>query len=101
VSRWWSAGLPRRPDLEPADERLEDRAVPALFRQDRPGDQVNQDAEAPEDGQDAEREPDQVDVDAEIGGKPSADPGDHPAVPEPKQPFAPAAVVLAHVSDHA
>ena len=92
---------PHRTDLEPVDEGLKDRVVFALFRQDRPRDQVDKDAETVEDRKDAEPEPDQVDVDPEVSGKSGAHSGDHPAVPKPQQPFAPAAVVLTHISDDA
>src|ERR1700722_13079782 len=93
--------VPRGPSLQPVDEGLQDRAVRTLLRQDRPGDQVDEDAKTVEDREDAEPEPDQVHIDLEVRGKPGAHPGDHPAVPDPEELLALAPVVLSHVSDHA
>src|SRR5487761_588709 len=98
---WWSAASRCGPGLETVDEGFQDRAGLPLSRKDRPGDQVDQDTQPVEDGKYAEPESDQVDVDPKIRGKPGAHPGGHPAVPGAQQPFAPAAVVLAHINDHA
>src|ERR1700733_10685282 len=92
---------PPRPYLEPVDEGLQDRVVLVLLRQDRPGDQVDEDAKTVEDREHTEPEPDQVHVDLEVRGKPGAHPGDHPALLEPEQSLALTPVVLTHVSDHA
>src|ERR1700744_1586738 len=46
--------LRRQPDLELAEEGLQDRAALALLRQDRPGDPVDQQAQPVEDREDAE-----------------------------------------------
>ena len=91
--------LPLLPAL--VDERLQDRAVLAFLGKDRPSDQVQQDAEPVEDREHPEREPDEVHVHPEVRGKPGTDPGDEPTLPDPEQPLVPAAVVFAHVCDHA
>ncbi len=84
------------------DERLHDRLFLALFGEDGPGEQVEQQAKAVEDGEHAEQEPDEVNVDLEVRGEGCADAGDHPPVLRTDQPTAPAvAVVLTHGVDHA
>src|ERR1700691_6335832 len=65
---WWSAASGCGPGLETVDEGFQDRAVLPLSRKDRPGDQVNPDAQPVEDGKHAEPESDQVDVDPKIRG---------------------------------
>ena len=84
-----------------ADEGLDDRAVLAFLGKDQPRDQVEQDAEPVEDSEYPESQPDQVDVDPKV----STEPGTHarydPALPDSKQPLAPAAaVVFTHDCDH-
>jgi hypothetical protein len=85
-----------------AEDRLDDGLVLALFGKDHPGHQVDQRAKAVEEGEHAEQEPDEVDVDPEVGSERGADPGHHPSVPRTNQSAAPAAaVVFAHGDDHA
>jgi hypothetical protein len=85
-----------------ADERLDDRAVLAFLGKDQPRDQVQQYAEPVEDSQYPECQPDEIYVDPEVSTDPGTDASYDPALPESKQPLAPAAaVVFTHNCDHA
>src|SRR5215472_15676137 len=69
---------------------LDDRALLALFGQDRPGDQVDQRARSSsEDRERCEDYPDDVGVDPEIIPDACADPGDHAPFSRPDQPLVP------------
>jgi MFS family permease len=84
------------------DERLDDRGALALLGEDRPSSQVQQCAEAPDERDDPEQEPDEVDVDLEVGSESRADPGHQPPVLHTDKSATPAAaVVFAHDDDHA
>jgi len=92
----------RLPALRLVDERLGDRVVLVLLGNDRPGGQVEQRAEAPDERDDPEQESDEIDVDLEVSSESCADPGHHPPVPGADQPAAPAAaVVFAHMDNPA
>jgi MFS family permease len=85
-----------------ADEGLDDRAVLAFLGKDHPCDQVQQDAEPVEDSEYPESKPDEICIDPKVGTEPGADARYDPALPESKQPLAPAAaVVFTHDCDHA
>jgi MFS family permease len=84
------------------DEGLRDRLVLPLFRDDGPGEEVDQGAQSPHAGEDAEREADDVSVDLEVDGEGGAHAGDHPPILRADQPAALApAVAVAHGVDHA
>jgi MFS family permease len=83
------------------DERLRYRGVLTLLRDDGPRDDVYQEAEPIEDRKDSERKPDKVRVHPEVRGKTGTNPCDDPALPPAEEPLAPAAVIFAHVYDHA
>ena len=84
-----------------ADEGLDDRAVFAFLWKDQPRDQVQQDAEPVEDSEYPESQPDEIDVDPEVSTEPGTDARYDPALPDSKQPLAPAAaVVFTHICDH-
>jgi hypothetical protein len=89
------------PAAAPADERLDDRAVFAFLGEDQPRDQVQQDAEPVEDSEYPESQPDEVNVDPKVSTEPGTDTRYDPALPDSKQPLAPAAaVIFTHVCDH-
>jgi hypothetical protein len=84
-----------------ADEGLDDRAVLAFLGKNQPRDQVQQDAEPVENSEYPESQPDKVYVDPEVSTEPGTDARYDPALPDSKQPLAPAAaVVFTHDSDH-
>src|ERR1700722_13442901 len=61
----------------PVDERLDDRLPLALLGDEGPRDHVRECAEAVDEGGYPEREPDQGDVDLEVGTETRTDSGDH------------------------
>jgi MFS family permease len=102
ATRARSAASRLRPLL--VDEVLHDRRLLPLFGNDRPGDEVQQGPEAPEDREDGESEADKGDVDAKVGGYAGAHTGYKPPVTAAIQVLRPAgsvAVALAHGPDHA
>ena len=85
-----------------ADDGLDDRAVLAFLGKDQPRDQVQQDPEPVENREYPESQPDEVHIDPKVGTEPGADARYDPALPDSKQPLAPAAaVVFTHECDHA
>jgi MFS family permease len=87
----------RLPVLRLVDERLGDRVVLVLLGNNRPGGHVEQWAQAPDEREDPEHEPDESNVDLEVGRESRADPGHHAPVLGADQSAAPAAAaVFAH-----
>jgi MFS family permease len=84
-----------------AQQRLNDGLGLPLLGQDRPCHQVGKDSKADEDGEDAEREPDQVDVNVEVSSEGRAHARHQPPLLGPDQTAAAAAVVFTHADDHA
>jgi MFS family permease len=97
---WARPRLP--PVLRLVDERLDDRGVLVLLGEDGPGHHVDERAEAPEEREHPKQEPDEGDVNLEVGSESGADPGHQPPVLGTDQLPAPvAAVDFAHGDDHA
>src|ERR1700688_3047792 len=64
----------------PVDEGLDDRLPLAFLGEDGPRDEVEEETEPVDEGEHPEQEPDEVDVDVEVGSESRADPGDHPSL---------------------